>query len=444
MNKKMSKRALQGIVSFLGLVGLGFLVFDPEILKKAPTSVVSTESDLSLGAFPITLPTLKYGFAMDTFVVVQQNINSGQFLADILLEQQVAYIDIEKIAKNAQGVFDVRHLRAGQPYSVLKNPVSGVAQFMVYEPSVYEYVVFQLTDSFKVTKTSHPIEIRPRATAGLIESNLWDAMVDNGASFSLVDKMEDALQWSVDFYHIQKEDAFKLIYDENYIDGKAVGVEKVKAAYFKTSDKEYYAIYFEADSIKGYYDLEGKPMKRSFLKTPVKFSRISSYYNLNRLHPILKYRRPHYGTDYAAPYGTEIYAVGDGVVTQASYTSGNGNFVRLKHDKIYETQYLHMSKFASGIRAGVHVKQGEVIGYVGSTGLATGPHVCFRFWKNGQQINHLKLDFPQAAPLPDAVMASFKSLRDAYLLELASLKLIAHHQDSLFSASSTDSVALNP
>lgn len=159
-------------------------------------------------------------------------------------------------------------------------------------------------------------------------------------------------------------------------------------------------------------------MNKGFLKAPVKASRISSYYNLNRFHPILKRRRPHLGTDYAAPHGTPIQAVGDGVVSIASYTNGNGNYVKIKHDDTYQTQYLHMSGFADGIRAGSHVKQGQTIGYVGSTGLATGPHVCFRFWKNGRQVNHLRLNFPPPEPLPESELAKFNEQRDVYLKQL--------------------------
>ena len=241
-------------------------------------------------------------------------------------------------------------------------------------------------------------------------------MMDQGLSFELAAKMEDALQWSIDFHHLQKEDQFKIVYDQNYIDGKKVGVGKVHAAYFKNANlNEYYAIFYNNGDESGFYDLEGKPMKRAFLKAPLKYSRISSYYNPNRFHPILKRRRPHYGTDYAAPYGTPIYAVGDGYVTKASYTKGNGRYVKIRHDDTYETQYLHMQGFAKGIKSGVHVRQGQVIGYVGSTGLATGPHVCFRFWKNGRQINHLKLTFPPSDPLPEKDMAGFNLEKEKYL-----------------------------
>lgn len=399
-----------------------FLYFQEDLLPKAEQSSYSASAPIQLSAFPLVVPTLKYGFALDTMHLQQQTIENGQFLADLLLNKELDYPTIEQLVKNAEGVFDVRKIRTGKPLSFLYRDSTQQADYMVYEPSVYEYVVFQLKDDLKVEKFEKEVETTVHAHAGVIESSLWNAMVDNGMSFELTSKMEDALQWSVDFHHLQKQDAFKLVYDQNYIEGEAVGVGQVYAAYYKNYDNEYHAIYFDNGKHQGYYDLEGRPMKSSFLKSPVKYSRISSYFNLNRFHPILKRRRPHLGTDYAAPYGTPIYAVGNGVVTKASYTKGNGRFVKIKHDDTYETQYLHMQKFAQGIRPGVHVKQGQVIGYVGSTGLATGPHVCFRFWKNGRQVNHLKLNFPPPEPLPEADLPAFYKVRDEYMAQLDGLE----------------------
>lgn len=370
---------------------------------------------VELGAFSIVKPTLKYGFALDTFQVFENTIQNGAFLSDILLKHNLSYADIEKLAANARSVFDIRKMQAGKPYMILTKDSTQRADYFIYEPSVYEYVVFNLKDDLKVEKIEREITTQTHTSAGVIESSLWKTMTDQGMSFELADKMEDALQWSVDFHHLQKGDEFKLVYDQKFVEGKEVGVGQVSAAIYKTGEKEFYAIFFDNGKEKGYYNLEGRPMKTSFLKAPVKYSRISSYYNLNRFHPILKYNRPHFGTDYAAPYGTPIMAVGSGTVIAASYTSGNGNFVKIRHDETYETQYLHMQGFAKGIHVGTRVSQGDVIGYVGSTGLATGPHVCFRFWKNGQQVNHLNLNFPPAEPLSAADMPTFAQLRDQYL-----------------------------
>ncbi|HMO38979.1 MAG TPA: peptidoglycan DD-metalloendopeptidase family protein [Saprospiraceae bacterium] len=398
-----------------------------QILRASIAGAPTDSEDIVLGAFPVTVPTIKYGFALDTFQVFESNIRSGQFLADLLLAQKVDYPSIEKIVANAKGVFSVNELRTGNAYTILTKDSTDRAEYLIYEPNIYEYVVFQLKDDLKVARIKRPVSSEIKAAAGEIRSSLWQAMTDAGMSYELADKMEGALQWSVDFHHLQKEDQFRLVYDQLFVEDTPAGVGKVYAAYYKNARKEFYAIYYESEDgkIKGYYDQEGRPMKSAFLKAPVKYSRISSYYNLNRFHPILKHVRPHYGTDYAAPYGTEIMAVGDGVVTAASYTNGNGNFVKIKHDKTYETQYLHMQKFAKGIRPGVHVRQGQVIGYVGSTGLATGPHVCFRFWQNGKQVNHLKLNFPNPEPLPAAEMPRFSELRDTYVKQLMAATLPA-------------------
>ncbi len=398
-----------------------FLYWNSDSSRTLRASLLHSETEaVQLSSFPVHIPTMKYGFAIDTFQVFEGKIKSGQFLADLLLAQQVDYPSIEQIVANCKDVFKVNELRVGNPYTILTKDSTARADYLIYEPSIYEYVVFHLQDDLKVERIKRPVTTEVKSAAGEIESSLWQAMTDAGMSFELADKMEDALQWAVDFHHLQKGDQFRLVYDQNFVEDQFAGVGKVYAATYKNANKEFYAIYYESEDgkIKGYYDREGRPMKSAFLKAPVKYSRISSYYNLNRFHPILKRRRPHFGTDYAAPYGTPILAVGDGVVTAASYTSGNGNYVKLKHDKTYETQYLHMQKFAKGIRPGVHVSQGQVIGYVGSTGLATGPHVCFRFWQNGKQVNHLRLNFPNPEPLPKSEMPRFSEIRDQYLAKL--------------------------
>ena len=400
------------------IVASGFILAHyTNFSQTVSSSISSRPAVVNLSAFAVKVPTLKYGFAVDTFQVVQKEIKSGQNLGDILTTYNIGFQDIEKLVANSKDVFDVRQLRAGKAYTIFSKDTLQGADYFIYEPSVYEYYVFDLKDKLKATKYERPVDSKIRAAAGSIESSLWNAMIDNGLSYEVTSKMEAALQWSIDFHHIQKEDEFRLIFDQNYIEGEKVGVGQLYLANYKRQDKEFYSIWYEnaEGTIKGFYDLEGRTMKSKFLKSPVKYSRISSYYNLNRFHPILKRRRPHYGTDYAAPYGTPIYAVGNGTITKASYTKGNGRFVKIKHDKVYETQYLHMQKFAPGIKPGVFVTQGQVIGYVGSTGLATGPHVCFRFWKNGKQVNHLRLNFPQAKPLPDDELPKFMELRDQYL-----------------------------
>ncbi len=400
---------------FACIATAAFYLF-PDTLNSMGASVNKSEEDIQLHSFPIIQPTVKYGFALDTFQVYEGTIQSGDFLGSILNRYKIDYQSIEKLAANAKPVFNINNFRLDRNYMVLAKDSTLKADYFIYEPSVYHYIVFDL-NTLEATKVEREIDYRTQIKGGLIESSLWSAITGNGMSYAVADKMEDALQWSVDFHHIQKGDEFKLVFDEEYINEEAVGIGRINMAYYKTEEQEYHAVYFDNgnNEIAGYYDLKGRPMKSGFLKSPVKYSRISSYYNLNRFHPILKRRRPHYGTDYAAPYGTPILAVGNGVVVNAGYTSGNGNYVKIKHDNTYQTQYLHMQKFASGIKVGAHVKQGDVIGYVGSTGLATGPHVCFRFWKNDQQVNHLRLSFPPPAPLPEEHLDEFFTVRDKYL-----------------------------
>lgn len=242
-------------------------------------------------------------------------------------------------------------------------------------------------------------------------------MIDAGivAYQNLTNKMERAIAWSVDFHHLQEGDQYKVYYEKIYVDGEEISAGDLIAVHFKHRGKDFYSIKYERGDIKGYYDETGYSAKRAFLKAPVEFSRISSRYNLRRYHPVLKHVRAHLGTDYAAPAGTPIIAVGDGVVEKAEFSGGNGNYVKIRHDKTYQTQYLHMSKFAKGVRPGTFVKQGDVIGYVGSTGLATGPHVCFRFWKNGKQIDFLTADLPKSTPMPDSALPAYAKYRDEIL-----------------------------
>ncbi len=383
--------------------------------KNIQASLIPTEE---LGAFPIVEPTLKYGFVTDTLQFIEGEISSGMFFSELLQQHNVPYPIIEKVATNSKEVFNIRNLRAGKTYTIVTRDSTQAADYMVYEPSVYEYIVFDLKDKLTATKVEREVETEVKTSAGVVESSMWNAMVDNGMSFNLAARLEDALQWSVDFHHIQKNDKFKLVYDKKFIEDEEVGVGDVHAAYFQNNGEDYYAFYYKSEDgeHEGYYDEKGRPMNKGFLRSPVKYSRISSRYNLRRFHPVLRRVKAHLGTDYAAPYGTPILAVGNGVISRIGYGKGNGRFIKIKHDDTYQTQYLHMQKFATGMAKGVQVKQGQVIGYVGSTGLATGPHVCFRFWKNNKQVNHLALKFPPAKPLPDSELEAFQCIRDEHLL----------------------------
>ncbi len=369
-----------------------------------------------LGAFPIVAPTYKYGFEVDTFDVEEAVVESNMTVGGLFSAHNISAADVEELVGNSKGIFDISHnFRVGKNFAFFTAKGQSAPSHFVFEPSVYEYIVFDLKGEKKVTKVEREITHKRSMIEGTIQASLWETIIGLGVGFDVATKMEDALQFSVDFSHTQKGDEFKMIYDENFIEDKSVGAGRAYAAYYKQEDRESYVFWFEQGNYKGYYDIEGRPAQSTFLRAPVKYTRISSRYSLHRRHPILKRVRPHLGTDYAAPYGTPIYAVGKGVVEKAAYTRGNGRYVKIRHNKVYETQYLHMSKIAKGIKKGAVVAQGEVIGYVGSSGLATGPHVCFRFWKNGRQVNFQKQVLPRAKPLPDEVLPAFMEVRDQYL-----------------------------
>lgn len=344
-------------------------------------------------------------------VVMQTSIPENSFLSTLLTGQGVPYNKVYQLVESVKDQFDVRQIRAGKKCAFVTHDICTAPSHFVYEPNKLEYFVFDL-DQSTVKKVKRKVDVEIKTAAGTVDGSLWLTMDRHGYRWSLIDRMEEALAWSLDFYSIQNGDEFKLIYEELSVDGQVVGVGSLLGAYYKNYGNEYYAIHYENEKYSGFYDIEGRPNKRTFLKAPVKFSRVSSGYTPRRFHPVLKRFKAHLGTDYAAPRGTPIFAVANGVVTKASFTRGNGNYVKIKHDKTYQTQYLHMLRFATGIRPGVHVKQGQVIGYVGKTGLATGYHVCFRFWKNGRQVNHRRLNFPPADPLPQHELKMYECQRD--------------------------------
>lgn len=393
------------------------------LMSVAPAPAPDGKPTLTGFAFPIVEPTVKYGVALDTFSVWEDTIQYGQTLSDILLGLGLEPMAAYTVSGNFNELLDVRNLRAGRTFELLDDPDTQGPDFMVYSPTVYRYLRLDLQNTGRDEYVTMPVTTRESLAAGEIESSLWNAMVGAGHSFALTDKMEDALQWSVDFYHVQKGDRFQLVYEQEYVNDKEAGFGKVRAARYSTGGKDIYAFYFtSADSTQaGYFGLDGQPMKSTFLKAPVRYSRISSKYNLRRFHPVQRRVKPHLGTDYAAPYGTPIYAVADGTISRAGRTRGNGIFVKIHHDKRFDTQYLHMQNRAEGIRVGKRVRQGDVIGYVGSTGLATGPHVCFRFWDNGKQVDHTKMDFKNHEPMPEEYLPEYFAVRDAYLAQLNSV-----------------------
>ena len=370
-------------------------------------------------------PIIEYGFEADTFLVVKDEIKQGQSLGKILNEFGVSYSQIDKIARKTRKTeYDVRYLKAGHSYAMFcVQDTAGRenAEIFIYEEDKINYVVYDFRDSLKVYKAQKPIDIKLIEEAGIIEKG--SSFFLTGAALGMSDRLCEIISdeiycWTLDFRHVQPGDRFKVLYDAKYLQGEFVGVGDVKAVYFNHLGQDFYAFPFDDSGFDDYFDQDGKNLRKFFLKTPVKNSRISSRYSKNRFHPVQKRWKAHKGTDYAAPRGTPIWSTADGVIEVATYTKYNGNYVKVRHNGTYTTQYLHMSKIAKGIRPGTHVKQGQTIGYVGSTGLATGPHVCYRFWKNGAQVDPFKTKLPPSDPISSNSKSSFELFRDSLSLLL--------------------------
>jgi len=344
-------------------------------------------------------PALRYGIEEDAFLISEGEIKKNEFLADILLRFNVPYNVIAELAQASQDVFPVTKLRHGSKYAVFLNPDSTEsAQYFAVETTAEEYVVYQLRDSVLAYMGSKPVTYRRREAHGVINSSLYQTMADQNLPVLLAAKLSDIYAWTVDFYRIQKGDWFTVVFTEKVIDGQVTGVESIITAEFNHRDRSFKAFRFDDGEKVSYYDEIGESLRKAFLKAPLEFSRISSRYSKKRFHPVQKRWKAHLGTDYAAPSGTPIMSTGDGTVIASAYGKYNGNYVKVRHNSTYTTQYLHMSRRAA--KNGSVVKQGEVIGYVGSTGLATGPHVCYRFWKNGKQIDPYSEEIPPSEPIP--------------------------------------------
>ena len=347
--------------------------------------------------------------SLNEYIVDTGLIEKNQVLSQVLDHYAIPYTTVYQMVENAKGTFDIRKIRAGNPYYIYsqEGDSSIEAKYFVYKDQSFRYIVFNLQDSFDVYPYNKPIDTVIRTVEGVIDRTLYHTIQDIEAPFELGEKLAQVYAWQVDFFHIQKKDGFKVLFEELLVDGKSIGVGKVLAATFKHHKDTFQAYYYDKEGYENYYDEKGKSLRKAFLKAPLKYSRISSRFSRRRFHPVQKRWKAHLGTDYAAPTGTPIMAVGDGIVIAASFTRGNGRYVKIRHNSTYTTQYLHMSRYGRGIKKGVKVVQGQVIGYVGSTGLATGPHLCYRFWVNGQQTDPFRVKIPPSKSIEDSEKQSF-------------------------------------
>lgn len=355
----------------------------------------------------------KYGYKLNDYKVIHDTIKSGENFSEILDRHHIDYPKILEIVSKIKDTFNVRKIKSGIPYTILaKTDSTEAAQVFIYKQSKVRYTVIDFKDSIiKAYNAKIPVKTVIKTASGIITSSLSDAIDNQGLNSYLTYKMaDDIYAWTIDFSRLQKNDKFKLIYEQLYInDTIPVGIGEVKAAYFEHGGKPFYAFKFVADSIldiPDYFDDETTNLRRQFLKMPVKFSRISSKFNLRRKIAYYGNKiRAHKGTDYAAPVGTPIMATANGTIIESRYKGGNGNYVKIRHNSTYSTQYLHMSKRA--VKVGDVVKQGDIIGYIGMTGNTAGPHVCYRFWKNGKQVDPLKQKLPAAEPMKEKVKPAF-------------------------------------
>jgi murein DD-endopeptidase MepM/ murein hydrolase activator NlpD len=413
----MKKNWIAACLFFLAAGGAGFYAYNSSTSPKEEIAIQEPEEVIPLEE------KMLFGINVNELDIIEGVVEKNQTLSTILGPFNVPYQIIDEIAKKSKEIFDVKHISFNKKYTVLTPKDSSQAKFFIYEPNQVEYVVFKL-DEADVYKETKPVELRKREVGGTITQSLYVNMVEQGVGPDLIDQFADLYGWTVDFQRLQNGDKFKVVFNEKWVDGQAVGVEDIQTAYFEHLGEPYHAIPFEQNGQVSFFDQEGNSLKKAFLRDPLKFTRISSRYNLNRFHPVQKRYKAHLGTDYAAPRGTEIRSVGDGTVIAAGYTGGNGNYVKIKHNGTYSTQYLHMSKIGKGIRNGARVKQGQVIGYVGSTGLATGPHLCFRFWKHGKQVDWLKEKIPPSEPIAPENRLAFDRVKMEKLDQLASIPYV--------------------
>lgn len=368
------------------------------------------------------------GFSPDSLRVVDGKVKSGQFFSNLLGGLGMSQQDAYNLTMACDSVFDVRTLRVGNAYHAYYSDADslsddGKLQYLVYERDRASSVVFSCQPPYEAWVYEKPVTVESRYADVTINSSLWNDMRDAGVSPLLIISLSDIYAWTIDFFGLQKGDRFRVLYDEKMCDGEVLAVDTVRYAIFSHGGEELPMIMFDQkDGGNIWWNEKGESMRKAFLKAPLQYSRISSGFSYARRHPVTRKVQPHTGVDYAAPKGTPVMTIGDGVVTSVKYEGAGGNTVRIRHNSVYSTAYLHLSKYAKGLKAGQRVRQGEVIGYVGSTGRSTGPHLDFRVWKNGTPINPLKMDSPPAEPLKEENMPAFRNTAEGYRAQIDTIQ----------------------
>lgn len=408
--------ALVGAVA----AGVFFIRANIKYNEEIESAVIETDS---AAVIELPVPEIRYGMVVDSFRVERAKVCRNETLEKILGRYNVAPEVINQIASSSKSIYDLSRIQVGKSYTVFCSKEGTDAKCFVYKANPMEHVVVKLDTAVHVYMADIKVDTTVRTISGVINSSFYETLLDNNATPDMASNLARVFAWQVDFFRIFKGDHFKVIYEEISVDGKPIKSGKILAACFNQYGKNYYAFNFEEDGEEKFFNEEGKNVKGAFLRAPLKYFRITSRFTKKRFHPVQKRYKAHLGTDYAAPTGTPIVAVGSGTVVEARYSKFNGNYVKIKHNSTYTTQYLHMSKIAKGMRPGKKIAQGQVIGYVGSTGLATGPHVCFRFWENGRQVDHTKVKVVQTDPLKKENTAEFNKLKDEMIKKLDEIQL---------------------
>lgn len=399
-------------IIFSALLGVVLLVviFMPKIRETESLDEVEVTDSVEVQEI-----VYKYGIPIDDYDVDYGIVKRNQSLSVILEKHGLSVGEVHRLTQKTKGIFDVRSIQSGKAYAVFatKDSIPETA-FFVYEIDPKSYVVFDLRGDYQVRLGKNPVEWRRHELKGSVESSLWIAMQKSGADPQLAVVLSNIFGWTIDFFGLQKQDKFSVIYEQEYVEGQSLKNFNILGASFYHNDSTYYAIPFEQDGEVLYYNEHGKSLEGAFLKAPLDFFRISSRFSNSRFHPVLKRYRAHHGVDYAAPTGTPVYAIGSGKVIAKGYqANGGGNYLKIKHNSVYTTCYMHLSRFAKGIKVGSNVSQKETIGYVGATGLATGPHLDFRVYENGKPINPLTIKSQPKKPISEANMPQFTIVRDS-------------------------------
>jgi murein DD-endopeptidase MepM/ murein hydrolase activator NlpD len=394
--------------------------------EQLTTSTTDTKVKSDTVLLQVKKPVVKFfGFNVDSIDVIEDKVKRNQNVAEILSVFNVEPKKIYDLSVKSKKVFDLRKINVNRDYKVILGKSDSIrpVKAFVYEPNQFEYIYFGLGDSIIVKKHIRKTDTLVKTISGEIEHSLYENMLAAGGSAALVNRMVDVFGWQVDFFRLNKGDQYKLIYEEIKVNEQTVGIGRIIGGFFNHFNQEIYAIRYDQGAGGDFFDLEGNSLRKAFLRAPVEYTRISSRYSGRRYHPVQKRWKAHLGTDYAAPRGTPIRAVGDGIITEAKYKKYNGKYVKIRHNSTYSTQYLHMSGIAKGIRPGARVKQGQTIGYVGSTGLATGNHVCYRFWKNGVQVDPLKVEIPPSKPIKPEHLPMFMERKKIIVDQLDQIQI---------------------